>query len=197
MQRQSRRTRSGHRTAAPSAKKARSRPKSSKRAVTQTALPLQLRFRQRVPRDDQFILKLTEEQLGEIHQGNFGEPFPRNEFMTFIQSGTPVVVFESDKGPVGYYSYLVGPDRKMHVSALVIDSHYQSQGVGTHVMRHLEDEAAAQGVQTLEVFVQGNNDKSVAFTKQLGFVEMFRIPPNTICFQKRVEGQSAATIQRY
>lgn len=72
----------------------------------------------------------------------------------------------------------------MHVSALVIDPQHQSDGVGTQVMKNLEEHARTHGVHTMEVFVQDVNAKSLAFTKKLGFIEVYRIPPNTICFQK-------------
>ncbi|QQE80236.1 GNAT family N-acetyltransferase [Alicyclobacillus sp. SO9] len=169
----------------------------SKAKATKTKKP-ELQFRPRVVEDDTYILQLTEEQLGQIHQQTFGEPFPREQFMSFIQSGAPVTVFESDGKRIGYYSYLVGPDQKMHISSLVIDKAFQSKGVGTAVMKHLEQEAVQRGVQTMEVFVQAANERSVQFTKSLGFLEAFRVPPNTIAFQKQVQVQVAkSTGYRY
>lgn len=172
-------------------KASRAKSKRTKPAAkTQQAKPT-LQFRQRVPEDDAFILKLTEDQLGQVHQEAFGEAFPREQFMYYIQSGAPVTVFEAKGEKIGYYSYLVGHDGKMHISALVIDPAYQAKGIGTTVMKHLEEEALRRGVQLLEVFVQTNNEKSIEFTKQLGFTEAFRIPPNTISFQKRIQIQAA------
>jgi|GEM_PF-5809345 len=156
-----------------------------------SAKSIPLTFRNRTPQDDEFILGLTEGELGDIHQGTFGEPFPRDQFMYFIQSGAPVVMFETRGKPVGYYSYLIGHDGKMHISAMVISPEYQLKGIGTRVMKQLEQEALGRGVHTLEVFVQSSNEKSVRFTRDLGFVEVFRIPPNTICFQKRIQVQAA------
>ncbi|WP_051344019.1 GNAT family N-acetyltransferase [Alicyclobacillus herbarius] len=147
-----------------------------------------LTFRPRTEADDEFIVQLTEEQLGEVHQQAFAEPFPREQFRRYIQSGAPTTVVEHRGKRIGYYSYLVDPDGKMHISALVIDRTQQSDGVGTAVMKKLESEAAAMGVHTLEVFVQANNTRSVEFTRKLGFTEVFRLPPNTICFQKRIGG---------
>lgn len=167
------------------------RPRAKSKLKTTKNKKPDLRFRPRVMEDDTFILQLTEEQLGQIHQQTFGEPFPREQFMSFIQSGAPVTVFESGGKRVGYYSYLIGPDQKMHISALVIEKEFQSKGVGTAVMRHLEQDAAEKGVHTMEVFVQGANARSVQFTKSLGFVEAFRVPPNTIAFQKGVQVQVA------
>lgn len=74
----------------------------------------------------------------------------------------------------------------MHISAMVIDPAHQSDGIGTTVMKRLEDEAKQRGVQVLEVFVQTNNEKSLAFTRKLGFREAFMVTPGTICFQKRI-----------
>ncbi|MCL6452299.1 MAG: GNAT family N-acetyltransferase [Alicyclobacillus sp.] len=174
---------------ASAAKKRRVRSKAAARkpAAAGVAVPSKvepLSFRPRQPEDDSFILDLTEGQLGRVHQEAFGEPFPRQDFAQYLQSGAPTVVVVRGNRPIGYYSYLIGPDGKMHVSALVIDPAHQSSGVGTEVMKHLEDEARGQGIHTLEVFVQDMNEKSLAFTRKLGFVEVYRIPPRTICFQK-------------
>lgn len=144
----------------------------------------EISFRPRIPEDDAFIVQLTENQLGTVHQNSFGEPFPRQDFERYLQSGAPTIVVMQGTQTIGYYSYLVGPDGKMHVSALVIDPLKQSDGVGTQVMNKLEADARAHGVHVLEVFVQDVNTKSMDFTKKLGFVEVYRIPPNTICFQK-------------
>ncbi|SFU35814.1 GNAT family N-acetyltransferase [Alicyclobacillus macrosporangiidus] len=147
-----------------------------------------LTFRAREPGDDAFILQLTEAELDDVHQQSFGVPFPREQFLAYLRSGAPTVVVERDGKPIGYYSYLIAPDGKMHVSAMVIDPAHQSEGIGTRVMQHMEDEARAHGVHTMEVFVQANNEKSLAFTRKLGFVERFRVAPHSICFQKPVAG---------
>lgn len=158
--------------------------------------PTVLTFRERTQSDDDYILQLTEDQLGSVHQSAFGEPFPRQQFLQYIQSGAPTMIVESQGKRLGYYSYLIGPDGKMHISAMVIEPHFQSSGVGTQVMKRLEADAAARGVHTLEVFVQANNEKSLAFTRKLGFNETFRLEPNTIVFQKqlqRINSQPAVT----
>lgn len=132
------------------------------------------------------MVQLTEEQLGTVHQQAFQEPFPREQFLRYLQSGAPTYLIEQNGKRIGYYSYLIGPDAKMHISALVIEPTYQSDGVGSQVMARLEDEAHKAGVQVMEVFVQGSNERSMAFTRKLGFVEVFRVDPNTTCFQKRI-----------
>lgn len=157
--------------------------KSAKGAVHSEPI---LAFRPRTPADDDYILQLTESQLAAVHQQAFGEPFPREQFLRYVQSGAPTVIVERSKKRIGYYSYLVSPDGKMHVSAMVIDPAHQSDGIGTTVMKKLEDDAQTNGVHTLEVFVQAGNEKSLAFTKKLGFVEVYRVAPDTICFQKPV-----------
>ncbi|OFW79156.1 MAG: hypothetical protein A2201_12490 [Alicyclobacillus sp. RIFOXYA1_FULL_53_8] len=177
-------------------KKLQSPAKTASTPATGNVATAGLAFRPRTPADDTYILQLTEEQLGTIHQSAFGESFPREQFWGYIQSGAPTVVVESKGKRIGYYSYLLGPDGKMHISAMVIEPQYQSTGFGTEIMSRLETEAASNGVHTLEVFVQSNNAKSLAFTKKLGFVEAFRLEPNTICFQKLVHrpmAQGAAT----
>ncbi|MCL6444364.1 MAG: GNAT family N-acetyltransferase [Alicyclobacillus sp.] len=148
----------------------------------------ELVFRPRRPEDDEYIVQLTEEQLGAVHAQAFQEPFPRDQFLRYLQSGAPTVLVERGGKRIGYYSYLIGPDAKMHIGAMVIERNHQSNGIGTAVMKQLEKEAAERGVQILEVFVQANNERSLAFTRKLGFTEVFRIHPNTICFQKRIGG---------
>ncbi len=168
--------------------------KRKKRKVT-TSTPAKqqpadvLEFRSRTPDDDEYIVQLTEEQLAGVHQQAFGEVFPREQFRRYLQSGAPTVVVEKAKKRIGYYSYLINPDGKMHISAMVIEPESQSDGIGSKVMRHLEDEARRLGAHTLEVFVQTNNEKSLAFTRKLGFVQVFYVTPTTICFQKRLDTQ--------
>ncbi|CAM3710145.1 GNAT family N-acetyltransferase [Alicyclobacillus pomorum] len=151
-----------------------------------------LEFRARTPDDDDYIVQLTEEQLSGVHQQAFGEVFPREQFRRYLQSGAPTVVVEKAKKRIGYYSYLINPDGKMHISAMVIEPEYQSDGIGSKVMRHLEDEARRLGAHTLEVFVQTGNEKSLGFTRKLGFVQVFYVTPTTICFQKRLDTQVGA-----
>ncbi|EPZ44669.1 GNAT family N-acetyltransferase [Alicyclobacillus acidoterrestris] len=168
-------------------KKVAAKPKAqaSKKKAVKPAAPV-LSYRNRTPQDDAFIVGLTRQQLGTIHEQAFGAPFPEEQFLRYIQSGAPTVVVEQNGKPIGYYSYLIGPDAKMHVSAMVIDPKHQSKGIGKTVMAHLEEEAIRQGVRTVEVFVQENNAQSLAFTRSLGFREVFRIEPNTIGFHKQL-----------
>lgn len=176
--------------------KAPKRNKSPKKAHNSKPAQAALTFRDRVQSDDEYIVQLTQDQLGNVHQLAFGEAFPRDQFLQYIQSGAPTVVVEQNGKRIGYYSYLIGPDGKMHISAMVIEPHYQSSGVGTQVMQRLEGEASTRNVHTLEVFVQANNEKSLAFTRKLGFLEVFRLEPNTIVFQKQlnqVNREPAAT----
>jgi len=162
------------------------KPSKSKKVVLET-----LSFRTRLPADDAYIIRLTEEELGEIHLRAFGEPFPREQFLRYIQSGAPTILIEKGNKTVGYYSYLIGQDGKMHISALVIDQEHQQDGLGTRVMQQIETEAAVQGIHTLEVFVQANNERSIAFTRKLGFQPVYDVPPNSVCFHKAVRAQVA------
>lgn len=167
----------------PAAARKRSSAKPVKQAKKQPAVQT-LQFRPRTTEDDDYILHLTEGQLSTVHQQAFGEEFPREQFRRYLQSGAPTVVVEQGKQRIGYYSYLVQPGGKMHISAMVIDPDYQKGGIGSKVMRHLEENAKKQGVHTLEVFVQTGNEKSLAFTRKLGFAESHHVTPTTICFQK-------------
>lgn len=152
-----------------------------------------IEFRPRQPEDDAYIVHLTEEQLGSIHEQAFQEPFPREQFLRYLQSGAPTfIVLRNDKR-IGYFSYLIGHDGTMHISAMVIEPQFQSDGIGTAVMKRLEADAVANGVRMLEVFVQAGNEKSLNFTRKLGFVEVYHVTPNTICFHKPIApAQTAA-----
>lgn len=157
-----------------------------------------LTFRPRRPEDDAFIVALTEEQLGRAHQEATGEPFPRAQFERLIQSGMPTVVVEQGEKRIGYYTYLVGADGIMHIHALVLEKGRRKEW-GEKVMQHLEEEARRLGAHTLQVLVLARQPQSVAFTKELGFVEAYRMPPHTICFQKAVSppasGQPQAGVE--
>lgn len=167
--------------------KARTAPR--RRANTASPQPVALTYRLRTPEDDAYIVQLTEEQLGTVHQQAFQEPFPREQFTRYLQSGAPTYMIERSGKRIGYYSYLIGPDAKMHISAMVVEPTYQSDGVGTQVMKKLEEDARRAGVQVMEVFVQSTNEQSMAFTRKLGFQDVFQVDPNTTCFQKRVQQQ--------
>jgi len=176
------------------AKKSTPVAKKKKKVVTsqQTAAkkrkrpPVVLSFRPRVPADDGYIITLTRNQLGAVHEQAYGQPFPEEQFLRYLQSGAPTYMIAQGAETIGYYSYLISPDRRMHVSALVIDPKHQLAGVGQQVMQQLETDASALDVQVLEVFVQEQNTASLAFTRKLGFVEVYRVAPNTICFQKQL-----------
>lgn len=166
---------------------AKAKTKAQKKHGKQTKQPvISLNYRPRTPEDDAYIIQLTRQQLGAIHEQAFGQPFPEEQYLQYIRSGAPTIVIERENKAIGYYSYLLGQDAKMHVSALVIEPKHQSSGIGKMVMAKLEEDAKRQGVRTLEVFVQDNNAQSLAFTRSLGFREMFRIEPNTIGFQKQL-----------
>jgi ribosomal protein S18 acetylase RimI-like enzyme len=168
----------------PKAVKAKPAVQKKQRTTKQTMEPLH--YRPRAAQDDAYIVQLTRQQLGTVHERAFGQPFPDEQFLRYIQSGAPTVVIEQKGKPIGYYSYLVGQNGKMHISAMVIDPAHQSSGIGKMVMAKLEEDAAKQGVRVLEVFVQENNAQSLAFTRSLGFREVYRIEPNTIGFQKQL-----------
>ncbi|MCY0887497.1 MAG: GNAT family N-acetyltransferase [Alicyclobacillaceae bacterium] len=156
-----------------------------KAAIKTSPLP-EFHLRPRRPEDDSYIVALTQRQLGAVHEGAFGEPFPEVQFLQYIRSGAPTFIIEQNGQKIGYYSYLIGPADKMHISAMVIQPDHQSSGIGTAVMEQIEKDAKNQGIRVLEVFVQANNEPSLQFTRQLGFREVFQIEPNTIAFQKQL-----------
>ncbi len=160
--------------------------RNKKRTTASTKPSVTLQYRLRTADDDAYILQLTRQELGETHARAFGEPFPEQNFLRYIQSGAPTYLIEQGGNKMGYYSYLIGPDQKMHISALVIEPKWQSAGLGRSVMDQLEGVAKSHSVKVMEVFVQDNNARSLEFTKSLGFQEVYRFPPNTICFQKQI-----------
>ena len=162
------------------------RASGTKKNAATTRPRITLEYRLRTVEDDPYILQLTRQELGETHVRAFGEPFPDQDFLRYIQSGAPTYLIESKGNKLGYYSYLVGPDQKMHISALVIDPKWQSTGIGKSVMEQLGRVAKSAGVKIIEVFVQESNTRSIEFTKSLGFSEVYRFPPVTICFQKQI-----------
>lgn len=162
---------------------------AKKPAVTKD--PVTITYRPRTAADDDFIVSLTKSELGDVHQKAFGQPFPEEQFRTYIQSGAPTFVIERNGKPIGYYSYLTSYDGKMHISAMVIQPRYQRAGIGKAAIAKIEEDARRMGIHTLEVFVQDNNEQSLAFTRSLGFQEVFRFEPHTIAFHK-VIAQSVA-----
>jgi ribosomal protein S18 acetylase RimI-like enzyme len=150
-----------------------------------------LAVRERTPQDDDFILQLTEEQwrTAPMQQGS---PFPREVFARYLQSGMPTRVIERDGKRIGYYSYVVGPDGRLHVSALVVEPTQQTDPVLGTVLEHLEQDARSHGARVMEVLVPADHERGLGLTERLGFREVWRLPQGLVVFQRVVAEHSSA-----
>ncbi|MBX6352803.1 MAG: GNAT family N-acetyltransferase [Thermoflavifilum sp.] len=141
--------------------------------------------RDRTPQDDEFILQLTEEQWRTMPQP--GAPaFPRDVFARYLQSGMPTRVVERGGKRIGYYSYVVGPDARLHVSAFMLEPTEQTDGVLQTVREHLEGEARRYGVRVMEVLIPADHARGTQLAERLGFREAVRMPQGLVVYQRAV-----------
>ncbi|UOF90581.1 GNAT family N-acetyltransferase [Fodinisporobacter ferrooxydans] len=156
-----------------------------KTAVKKTIHPsLEMAFRPYQPDDTSWIVDLTQKELGAIYQSAYRVPLTPFQIQQLLQMGqqTRVVLYQNK--PIGYYTFFSDDSGKRHITSLVIDHSKQRKGIGTEVMRKIEDQAKQDGIRVLEVFIQATNKPCIAFSEKLGFT--YAEPPymNTICMQK-------------
>jgi ribosomal protein S18 acetylase RimI-like enzyme len=76
----------------------------------------------------------------------------------------------------------------LHIHALVMEPDYQSRGIGSEVMRMLEDEAS-RAADTIEVGIHSSNARALRMCKRLGFEQTSDLPDlGFIILQKSLAG---------
>lgn len=144
----------------------------------QPALPSvepQLGLRPFTMADDALIIAMTQQEIGPIYRESYGHDLEISSVMEYIHAVHSRIITVNDQ-VAGYVSLVVDGSGRMNIGSLVIDRAFQGKGFGKRIMRQVEQEAKALGLFELEVYIQATNERSRAFARALGFIEV----PSTI-----------------
>jgi len=105
------------------------------------------------------------------------DPWPRQSFETFIgRSGVTFIVAEDARNDamVAGYAVLIQAADEAELLNLAVSDESRRRGVGSALLRHLLDSAAAQGVRTVYLEVRESNAAARGLYATYGFVEVGR-----------------------
>ena len=143
------------------------------------------RFRNRIPqKDDPFILKLVQENLGR-YPSSYG--MTEDKVIELLNKHTRVVLLTAKKGEqIGFLSWTEKAN-VMILELCVIDRLYQGQGIATHYMADLEKYATRRGFDTLRFYVDLKNEEAQKLYQRFGFSPK-RINPftGTLLMEKKL-----------
>ena len=135
------------------------------------ASPPTLMLRPVMSGDEVFISQVTQQEIAPVFKAAYGQELDMQQVLQYVYAANTRMVVVNDQ-PAGYLSLVVDDNGKMNIGSLILGAQHQGKGYGKRIMRQVEQEAQAMGVQEMEVFVQAPNERSVAFAKSLGFVEV-------------------------
>ena len=158
------------------------------------ATPLaKIYMRSFVPQDEQFIVKMTQEEIMPVFKETYGYDLDMATVTNYVRSAqTRMIVVEEQVA--GYVSLVADDSGKMNIGSLVFGSGYQGRGYGSRVMKQIEREAIEYGMVEMEVYIQATNTRSQKFAKSLGFTETQSFQPQTVVMIKSLIPQTG-TVQ--
>lgn len=153
-----------------------------------------LTFRRFSKEDKDLIFKLVSsfdiDTLKKI--GYFDTPEELGNFMNFYYSPD---VEENDKrayigllnGEIVCFGCLrILPNKKGYLEGIMVRKDKQRQGIGTQLMRFLEEEANKEGLKVLSLEVFKNNNEAKNFYEKLGYT-VERQSPSSFLMSKKIE----------
>lgn len=96
-----------------------------------------------------------------------------------MKNRTHFFIFEDESGPYGMCTLLedIGRARgSVYFGAYGIKSSKQGQGLGKKTFKQVESFAKNKGYKTMFFFVEGDNERGIAFYKAMGFEHTGGIP---------------------
>lgn len=120
--------------------------------------------------DEGFITQVTQQEIAGIFKECYGYDLDMNMVLQYVQAANTRIV-TVDGHNAGYLSFVADDMGKMNIGSLVLAAPHQGKGYGKRIMRLVEQEARAMGMQEMEVFIQKNNTRSIEFARSLGFTE--------------------------
>ncbi len=105
-----------------------------------------------------------------LAQGEFGgrETWDEERTIGSLQDGT-IFVAELRGEPAGYVAVEAGPEA-VRVRQLLVSAVHEGEGVGKQLLEYAEGFAISQGARRLEIVVEDDNTRAVAFYRSRGFV---------------------------
>ena len=115
-------------------------------------------------------------RIGELEHLLFpADPWPKAVFLNALaQTGVLCQVAEQDGTIVGYLVAL--GTRRVHIANIAVAPGYQRQGIGSCLMRAVEECAAKSGAAMLELEVRESNTAALGFYEHHRFVVTGRQP---------------------
>lgn len=133
--------------------------------------------------DEGQIAQMTVEQIGPTFKDTYGYDLDLPMVMQYVRSAHTRMIVVGER-TVGYVSFVADDTGRVNIGSLVLVPEFQRKGVGKWAMSKIEEEARANGMSELEVFIQEKNARSVAFAKRLGFEASKAMDPRTIAMKK-------------
>jgi L-amino acid N-acyltransferase YncA len=117
---------------------------------------------------DAFISRITMNAMQKIFEDSTGIPLTKEMILQQVKANE-VTLVASQKRLVGYYCYSPPWNGHMYLGSVILTPEAQGKGYGTRILRHIEQEALAKGVQILDGHVQTSNQKALSFWLYHGF----------------------------
>ena len=138
-----------------------------------------MNVRRATPGDLDLLLSLVERLESELPRLPYPEDsaeLERGKVEKMIDSGVALVA-EDDGATAGYLLGRYGEHgpKTLYVSDLWVDPRARGRGIGTELLRHAAEDAAARDCTHLVLDVDSRNAAAIAFYERLGFEESAKI----------------------
>jgi [ribosomal protein S18]-alanine N-acetyltransferase len=102
------------------------------------------------------------------------------------------VAVAHDRGELVAFGIMRYADECAHLSLFAVDSRYRRRGIGTRVLRWLEEVALVAGIETIRLEARVSNRSGIAFYRAQGYrvlahvVGMYRNVEDGVRFEKSI-----------
>ncbi|MDH4211442.1 MAG: ribosomal protein S18-alanine N-acetyltransferase [candidate division WOR-3 bacterium] len=105
----------------------------------------------------------------EIERRVFPNPWPRYFFEKDLESGNAVALVVEDSGKVVGYALGACIDVALHISNIAVDTDFQRQGLGSKMLREMENVAVERGCGYAYLEVRTTNVAAINMYKSKGY----------------------------
>jgi ribosomal protein S18 acetylase RimI-like enzyme len=142
-------------------------------------------YREMERRDLPDLLIMSRENMASIILASWGVELRDEEVLHAILGPTAYTeVVESNGEIVGYYSVEL-TNGGAFINAIQVRKGHQGRGLGTDMMRRIEDLAISHGANVIELWVQLTNRQAMGFYRHRGYRTMSR-QGNNYLMRKRL-----------
>ena len=138
---------------------------------------MKMETRNALPKDFDFILKLTRQNMERIVTKEWNADWEKDVEPNFVnrwETQGEKKIIEVDNRSVGYFWFEQHPEKKeIFINSIQILEQFQRKGLGTEVVNWLLKEARNHNLQSVRCMVQKNNVHAGKFfaKNKFGFVE--------------------------